>query len=145
MTGLVCDLLLEHRLTGDVIVTDVRVTHPRRDSSANCTRPLAAAEAHWELKHRLYSKQYKIGDSAIELLLTNNIPHRDLSGAAPAQDHPFYFLFCSPRMHMVFLCSDVIRSFWFCERDLSLGLRYHGTSISYLIPTRLQITIYVTV
>ena len=35
----------------------------------NCTRPLAAAEAHEELKHRLYTKQYKIGDSAIKLLV----------------------------------------------------------------------------
>jgi hypothetical protein len=68
-SGLVCDLLLEHRVTGDVIVTDVRVTHPRRDSTANCSRPLAAAEAHWELKHRLYSKQYKISDSAIQPLV----------------------------------------------------------------------------
>jgi hypothetical protein len=54
-----CDFLLENEDTGELVITDVKVTHPDRGDRATHRTPLVAAEAGWNDKRRLYTNSYE--------------------------------------------------------------------------------------
>jgi hypothetical protein len=64
-----CDHAMQHVLTHDVIVTDVRITHPCRTVLRASKEPLYAAEANWKLKKNQYLGAHIIADNAIEPLV----------------------------------------------------------------------------
>lgn len=62
---LICDFMLEHEFKAEVMVFDVRITHPNFEKTAH-RQPFAALEENWQKKRKHYLSNYKLKSEQIQ-------------------------------------------------------------------------------
>ena len=62
---LVCDFMLEHEVKAEVMLFDVRITHPHFDKQAH-HKPFGALEENWQLKRKKYLSSYVLKPEQIQ-------------------------------------------------------------------------------
>ena len=75
--------VLQHRVHRDMILADVRVTHPDRADITNSQKALSAVDRNWNSKRAKYLAQYNVIESAIQPIVF------DVFGGYATKTHDF--------------------------------------------------------